>query len=165
MGLVNKYHKLLSKEKVSLKTCQDIRNIYDEIVLDEVVSEDKHNAPDGQIFRKDMTEVYSSTGKSIHKGKYPESEIITYMEKALKFLNDDDIQPLYRICLFHYMIEFIHPFYDGNGRTGRMINILYLTLAKILDIPILYLSKYINQKSYVEEINTNLGNCLREESC
>lgn len=121
LGLVNKYHKLLSQEKVSLKTCQDIRNIYDEIVLDEVVSEDKHNAPDGRIFRKDMTEVYSSTGKSIHKGKYPESEIITYMEKALKFLNDDDIQPLYRICLFHYMIEFIHPFYDGNGRLGRFI--------------------------------------------
>lgn len=121
LGLVNKYHKLLSKEKVSLKTCQDIRNIYDEIVLDEVVSEDKHNAPDGQIFRKDMTEVYSPTGKSIHKGKYPESEIITYMDKALKFLNDDEIQPLYKICLFHYMIEFIHPFYDGNGRLGRFI--------------------------------------------
>lgn len=121
LGLVNKYLKLLSHEKVPLETCQDVRNIYDEIVLDEVVSEDKHNAPDGQIFRKDMTEIYASSGKSIHKGKYPEAEIIKYMEKALKFLNDEEILPLYRICLFHYMIEFIHPFYDGNGRLGRFI--------------------------------------------
>lgn len=121
LGLVNKYLKLLSHEKVQLQTCQDIRDLYDEIVLEEVVSENRHNAPDGQIFRKDMTEVYAATGKSVHKGKYPESEIITYMEKALLFLNNEEILPLYRICLFHYMIEYIHPFYDGNGRLGRFI--------------------------------------------
>lgn len=121
LGLVNKYYKLLSQEKVSLQTCQDIRDVYDEIVLEEVVSENKHNAPDGQIFRKDMSEVYAATGKSVHKGKYPESEIISYTEKALQFLNDEEILPLYRICLFHYMIEYIHPFYDGNGRLGRFI--------------------------------------------
>lgn len=121
LGLVNKYLKLLSHEKVPLETCQDVRDIYDEIVLDEVISEDKHNAPDGQIFRKEMTEVYAASGKSIHKGKYPETVIITYMEKALNFLNNQEILPLYRICLFHYMIEFIHPFYDGNGRLGRFI--------------------------------------------
>ncbi len=121
LGLVNKYRKLMRHEKVPLQTCQDIRAVYDEIVLAEVVSENRHNAPDGQIFRKDMTEVYSAAGKSIHKGKYPESEIITYMEKALKCLNDEEILPLYRICLFHYMLGFIHPFYDGNGRLGRFI--------------------------------------------
>ena len=121
LGLVNKYYKLLSHEIVPLQTCQNIREIYDEIVLAEVVSENKHNAPDGQIFRKDMTEVYAATGKSIHRGKYPESEIISYMEKALKFLNNEEVQALYRICLFHYMIEYIHPFYDGNGRLGRFI--------------------------------------------
>ena len=69
LGLVNKYYKLLRHETVPLQTCQNIREIYDEIVLEEVVSENKHNAPDGQIFRKDMTEVYAATGKSIHKGK------------------------------------------------------------------------------------------------
>ena len=121
IGLVNKYHKLLSREQVPLKTCEDVRNIYDELVLPEVVSEDKRNAPDGKIFRKSMTEIYSATGRSIHRGKYPESEIVAYMEKALAFLNDESILPLYRICLFHYMIEFIHPFYDGNGRLGRFI--------------------------------------------
>ena len=121
LGLVNKYLKLLRREEVPLQTCQDIRDIYDEIVLEEVISENKHNAPDGRFFRKDMTEVYASSGKSIHKGKYPEAEIITCMEKALKFLNDESILPLYRICLFHYMLGYIHPFYDGNGRLGRFI--------------------------------------------
>ena len=55
----------------------------------------------------------------------------------------------------HFQFESIHPFYDGNGRTGRMINVLYLTLAKKLDIPILYLSKYINQnrQKYYELLN------------
>ena len=121
LGLVNKYLKLMRHEPIPLQTCQDIRDIYDEIVLDEVVSENKHNAPDGSIFRKEMTEVYAPTGKSIHKGKYPEAEIIRCTEKALKILNDTAILPLYRICLFHYLLEFIHPFYDGNGRLGRFI--------------------------------------------
>ena len=106
---------------VPLENCHDIRKLYDEIVLEEVVHENKNNAPDGEIFRREMTEVYAATGKSIHKGVYPESKIISYMEKALQFLNDETILPLYRISLFHYMIGYIHPFYDGNGRLGRFI--------------------------------------------
>ena len=121
LGLVNKYMKLLRHEEVPLRTCRDIRDIYDEIVLDEVISENRRHAPDGQIFRKDMTEVYAATGKTMHRGKYPEAEIITYMEKALRFLNDEAILPVYRICLFQYMLGYIHPFYDGNGRLGRFI--------------------------------------------
>lgn len=155
LGLVNKYMKLLSHEEVRLQTCQDIRDIYDEIVLEEVVSENKHNAPDGQIFRKDMTEVYATTGKSIHKGKYPESEIIAYMEKALKFLNDDTILPLYKICLFHYMFEYIHPFYDGNGRLGRFI--LSYCISENLEWLLAYrISETIkeNIKKYYEAFKT-----------
>ena len=121
LGLVNKYLKLLSHETVPLKNCRDIRRIYDEIVLEEVVYENKDNAPDGEIFRKGMTEVYSATGKSIHKGVYPESNIISYMEKALHFLNDENVLLLYRLSLFHFMLGYIHPFYDGNGRLGRFI--------------------------------------------
>jgi len=155
LGLVNKYMKLLSHEEVRLQTCQDIRDIYDEIVLEEVVSENKHNAPDGQIFRKDMTEVYATTGKSIHKGKYPESEIIAYMEKALRFLNDDTILPLYKICLFHYMFEYIHPFYDGNGRLGRFI--LSYCISENLEWLLAYrISETIkeNIKKYYEAFKT-----------
>lgn len=121
VGLVNKYLKLLTKEEIPLATCQDIRSIYDEVFLDEVIAEDPRNAPDGRIFRKDITSVHSETDKVIHKGLYPESKIIDAMEKALAFLNDSSVDQLCRICIFHYLIEYIHPFYDGNGRLGRFI--------------------------------------------
>lgn len=127
IGLVNKYLKLMTKEEISLKTCQDIRDIYDEIFLDEVIAEDPQNAPDGKIFRKDLTAVHSEKDKVIHKGLYPESEIIDAMEKALAFLNDESVDRLCRICIFHYLIEYIHPFYDGNGRLGRFILSYYLS--------------------------------------
>ena len=121
LGIVNKYAKLTENEYVSLDTCQDIRNLYDALVLQEVMAESKNNLPDGQIFRKEMSEVYAPSGKSIHKGLYPETKIITAMEKALKVLHDDSVLPLFRICIFHYLLEYIHPFYDGNGRLGRFI--------------------------------------------
>lgn len=121
IGLVNKYLKLLTGEDVPLETCQDIRDIYDEVVLEEVVLEDPKNAPDGEIFRKDITAVHSETDKELHRGLYPETKIIEAMEKALVFLNDDSVDHLWRICLFHYLVEYIHPFYDGNGRLGRFV--------------------------------------------
>lgn len=121
LGLVNKYLKLMTGEVIPLTSCNDIRALYDEVFLEEIVAEDPRNAPDGKIFRKDLTAVHNSADKVIHKGLYPESEIISATEKALDFLNDDSIEPLFRICLFHYLIEYIHPFYDGNGRLGRFI--------------------------------------------
>ena len=120
-GLVNKYFKLSSGEEVPLSTCEDIRSLYDEIVLKEVREEDPNNIPDGKLFRKDKTSVVSATGKEIHPGMTPESKIIEYMTKALNILNEDGIEKLYRISLFHYMIGYIHPFYDGNGRIARFI--------------------------------------------
>ena len=59
--------------------------------------------------------------------------------------NDNNIDPLIKLAIIHYQFEAIHPFYDGNGRTGRILNILYLILKELLDFPILYLSKYINK--------------------
>lgn len=55
----------------------------------------------------------------------------------------DDIDPLIKLVVIHYQFESIHPFYDGNGRTGRIINVLYLVLKYLLESPILYLSSYI----------------------
>ena len=62
-----------------------------------------------------------------------------------KYINEDfeDIDPLIKLAVIHYQFESIHPFYDGNGRTGRIMNVLYLVLKKLLDSPILYLSRYI----------------------
>lgn len=62
------------------------------------------------------------------------------------FINDDDlldIDPLTKMAIMHFQFESIHPFYDGNGRTGRIINILYLVQKQLLNLPILYLSRYI----------------------
>lgn len=120
-GLVLKYSKLMSGGDVKLDTAQDLRKLYDEIVLPEVVKESAKNMPDGKLFRKDMTEVKTGAERVKHRGVYPESAIIDGVEKALAFLNDKSIEPLYRMCIFHYLLEYIHPFYDGNGRLGRFI--------------------------------------------
>jgi Fic family protein len=62
------------------------------------------------------------------------------------YINEEnDIDTLINLAIIHYQFESIHPFYDGNGRTGRIINILYLVLNQLLDLPILYLSQYIIQ--------------------
>lgn len=58
---------------------------------------------------------------------------------------DDDLDPLVKMAIAHYQFEAIHPYFDGNGRTGRVINILYLIDKGLLDLPILYLSRYIIQ--------------------
>ena len=70
------------------------------------------------------------------------------MANLEKFINDpdfSDLDPLTKMAIIHYQFESIHPFYDGNGRTGRIINILYLVLEGLLDLPVLYLSRYIIQ--------------------
>ncbi len=121
VSLVNKYLKLIMQEDVSLESCEDIRNIYDEVFLEEVVHENPNNKPDGKIFRKEVVTVHSETDKVIHTGLIPESKIIESMTQALKFLNDASVESLFRTCIFHYLIEYIHPFYDGNGRLGRFI--------------------------------------------
>ena len=67
------------------------------------------------------------------------------MDNLINYVNnnDDNIDPLIKLAIIHYQFESIHPFYDGNGRTGRILNILYLVLTELLNTPILYLSKYI----------------------
>lgn len=72
-------------------------------------------------------------------------DIIRLMGNLEKYINEDldSLNPLIKLAIIHYQFETIHPFYDGNGRTGRIINILYLTYKGLLDLPILYLSAYI----------------------
>lgn len=72
--------------------------------------------------------------------------IISLMNNLEKFINDDtmmETDPLVKMAIIHHQFESIHPFYDGNGRTGRIINILYLVQKGLLHLPVLYLSQYI----------------------
>ena len=72
--------------------------------------------------------------------------ILDLMANLEQFINDESISefdPLVKMGIIHYQFESIHPFYDGNGRTGRIINVLYLVMNNLLDLPILYLSRYI----------------------
>ena len=89
-----------------------------------------------------------NTGETIHVPLQESAEIIRLMGNLEKFINDDDLcdwHPLVKMAVIHHQFESIHPFFDGNGRTGRIINILYLVQQGLLDTPILYLSRYINQ--------------------
>lgn len=72
--------------------------------------------------------------------------IIEHMRDLEQFINDDasfDADPLIKMAIVHHQFESIHPFYDGNGRTGRILNVLYLMQKGLLDIPLLYLSRHI----------------------
>ena len=118
-GLVDKYFKLISNEIIPLNNCEDIRTIYDALVLPEI---EKENLPDGILFRKEPVQVVSATQKEKHRGIMPESNIIESLDLCLDFLKSDDIDSLIKISAFHYLFGYIHPFYDGNGRTSRFIS-------------------------------------------
>jgi len=86
------------------------------------------------------------TGEIIYTPPQDHSTIVSLMNNLEKFINDDtlmDVDPLIKMAIIHHQFESIHPFYDGNGRTGRIINILYLIQKELLHLPVLYLSRYI----------------------
>ena len=93
------------------------------------------------------------TGQTVYTPPQDYDSIKTLMNNLTLFINDDslsDLDPLVKLAIIHHQFESIHPFYDGNGRTGRIINILYLVIRDLLDLPILYLSGYIieNKSEY-----------------
>ena len=150
-GLVNKYVLLYNMENIEINTPKDIREIYNELALPEIIEDDPNNAPDGKMFRAESVSVMSPTGKSIHTGLYPEKAIIEAMQKAISLLDKDEILELFKIAIFHYLFGYIHPFYDGNGRTSRFIS-SYL-LSKCLEPIISFRISYTiqeNIKQYYE---------------
>lgn len=87
-----------------------------------------------------------ATGSVIYTPPQHYDEIVQLMGNLEQYINDgleSEVDPLVKMAIIHHQFESIHPFYDGNGRTGRIINILYLCLRGLLDNPILYLSRYI----------------------
>ena len=125
-SIIKKYITLTSNEILSFKNCDDVRKFYDEFAHQEITLNEPNKKLDGKIFRKGSVDIQTGTGKILHRGVYSEEKIIELMTKALKILNDEKIPALIRIAAFHYFFEYIHPFYDGNGRTARFIASYYL---------------------------------------
>jgi len=86
------------------------------------------------------------TGEIIYTPPQNYDEIIKLLNNLVQYINDDSLEDydfLVKMALIHFQFESIHPFYDGNGRSGRILNVLYLVLKDLLELPILYLSSYI----------------------
>ena len=147
-SLVGKYSLLLKSENYEIKTCKDVRKLYDAVTECEI---DESNLPDGKIFRKDSVSVVTLTQKEKHRGIVPEEKIIEYMNASLEFLNSDSSIPsLVRIAAFHYLFGYIHPFYDGNGRTSRLISSFKMVedLGLIIPLRLSYAIKNNVKKYY-----------------
>ena len=93
--------------------------------------------------------VNDTTNEVVYTPPQTKEEIDELLKNFTEYLNNQD-DSLIKLAVLHYQFESIHPFYDGNGRTGRILNILYLILKHHLDVPILYLSSYIikNKEEY-----------------
>ena len=125
-SVVNKYHNLLANEEIEFNTCKDIRDFYEDFAHKEIVAENPSYELDGKIFRCSSVDIVSPVGKTIHRGVMPEEKIIKDMSYALEILHNFQLPFLIRISLFHYLFAYIHPFYDGNGRTDRFITSYFL---------------------------------------
>lgn len=92
------------------------------------------------------TALKDGAGQTIYTPPQDYASILELMGELERVINDDqafDADPLIKMALLHHQFESIHPFYDGNGRTGRILNVLYLVQQGLLDIPVLYLSRHI----------------------
>ncbi len=97
-----------------------------------------------------------TTGEIIYTPPSGEAVIRDLLTNWERFLHEaDELDPLIKMAVSHYQFEAIHPFYDGNGRTGRILNVLYLIEQKLLTLPILYLSRFIvhNKQDYYRLLN------------
>lgn len=103
---------------------EDVRNIYDLVMQGEDLGD---NRPDGELFRKGGVDVWGPGGKRLHEGLYPESAITEGIRQMLSIVESDTIPETYSAIIGHYVFEYIHPFYDGNGRTGRYLLALHLS--------------------------------------
>ena len=132
-GIIKKYKDIMEKnfkDTQHIDSLSSFRKIYDEMFED--FEKSGNYKLDGKYFRKDIVKIINSVGKTIHIGINGEEAIEKNMEDLIQFMNKKDIPFLVKASISHFFFEYIHPFYDGNGRFGRYLLSLYL--ARKLDI-------------------------------
>ncbi|QQB74268.1 Fic family protein [Fusobacterium canifelinum] len=132
-GIIKKYKDIMEKNFEDTKHINNIssfRKVYDEMF--ENFEKSGNYKLDGKYFRKDTVKVINGLGNTIHIGINGEEAIEKNMENLIQFMNRKDIPFLVKASITHFFFEYIHPFYDGNGRFGRYLLSLYL--ARKLDI-------------------------------
>ena len=98
------------------------------------------------IRKQSGTTLKNSKGEIVYTPPQNYDEIMQYLSNLEEYINDDNLEDydyLVKMAIIHFQFEAIHPFYDGNGRTGRILNVLYLVYKGLLNLPILYISDYI----------------------
>lgn len=135
------YLNLIEEDALPPRTLQDIRDIYDDVVAGTLGEDD---LPDGQLFRASGVDITGASQRVAHRGVEPEEKIAVMLQEMMSLVGSEDIPELYSALLSHFLFEYIHPFYDGNGRTGRYLLALYV--GKPLSLPTaLSLSRVIAQ--------------------
>ena len=132
-GIIKKYKDIMEKnfkDTQHIDNLSSFRKIYDEMFED--FEKSGNYKLDGKYFRKDTVKVINGLGNTIHIGINGEEAIEKNIEDLIQFMNRKDIPFLVKASISHFFFEYIHPFYDGNGRFGRYLLSLYL--ARKLDI-------------------------------
>ena len=130
-GIIKKYKQITENKIEKINSAEEIRKIYDEVFSEEIMI-NPENQLDGKLFRKGLVYVTDSSMKNVHLGDSNEELILKHIQNLIIFMNKKDINFLLKACIIHYYFEYIHPFYDGNGRFGRLIFSMYL--ARKLDV-------------------------------
>lgn len=132
---------------------QEFLKLSDLVQIQEIIIENKGGirSTPGTVLKNDKT------GEIVYTPPQDRDQILDLLANFLDNFNikSDSIPPLINLAILHHQFESIHPFYDGNGRTGRILNILFLSLNNLLDLPILYLSSYLieNKTNYYKFLN------------
>ena len=126
------------------------------------------NDIDADYRKTDSVRLKNQRGEVIYTPPQGYELIKSQMNNLEKYINNndlDDLDPLVKMAIIHHQFESIHPFYDGNGRVGRILNVLYLVLNNLLDIPVLYISGYIisNKERYYHLLQDVRDNSNWEE--
>ena len=124
MELASLYVGLTGEDRALPATAKDIRTIYDKVMQGEDLG---NSAPDGTLFRRSGVDIIGNGGKVLHRGLEPEGAIISAISTMIRVASSDEVPAIYAAIAMHYLFEYIHPFYDGNGKTGRYLLALYLS--------------------------------------